>query len=167
MSKDYIVILARADWCGHCRNFEPIYDNAKNNYKKNKYLKDLKINFKDYNLADDKIKTIFMMNHLKASDKISGYPTVLINIREKNNKNDYFTVDHTVIDSNLDKDKQIDEASTKFLENISNALKSLSNGNSSLFINVGGEHNKNFTSLEDSKYRDKYLKYKSKYLKIK
>ncbi len=190
MTQKISIILTRANWCPHCQHFEPIFENAKNTYKKQDYLKDFEIKFEDYDLANDDVNNTFMLNHNDIKDEIQGYPTVFVNLKNKTSKqNNYFTVEHTVIDSNIDKSKQIEEATEKFLQNITNGLKSLDSENKVLFIQKGGHYlnNKNQLdqlnqlnklnqcgiggSISDIKnkdlYKAKYLKYKSKYIQLK
>lgn len=150
MSQKISIILTRANWCPHCQHFEPIFENAKKLYKKNDYLKDLEIGFEDYDLANDDVRNTFMLNHNDIKDKIQGYPTVFVNLKNKTSKqNDYFTIEHTVKnnDDNVDESKQIEQAAMKFLINVSNGLKNLDSENKVLFIQKGGNNlNKNFNT---------------------
>jgi thiol-disulfide isomerase/thioredoxin len=166
MSQEINIVLARANWCGHCQHFEPIFEHSKNIYKNNDELKKLNIEFKDFDLAEDNGKNSFMLSHFNAMDKVEGYPTVLVNVRTKNN-NKYLIVPHTVIDEKINKKDQTEEAAKRFLQNISNALKSESSENKVLYVQNGGGNLNYQTSLEEEKYRKKYLKYKSKYLRLK
>ena len=61
--------LIKADWCGHCQNFLPTWENLQNNYN-NKY--------KFTTLDSEKDKS--EINKLK----INGFPTILINNKEYN-----------------------------------------------------------------------------------
>lgn len=187
MSQKISIILTRANWCPHCQHFEPIFENAKKLYKKNDYLKDLEIGFEDYDLANDDVRNTFMLNHNDIKDKIQGYPTVFVNLKNKTSKqNDYFTIEHTVKnnDDNVDESKQIEQAAMKFLINVSNGLKNLDSENKVLFIQKGGNNlNKNFNTNNNLNkcvvsggslniknqdiYKEKYLKYKSKYTELK
>lgn len=175
MTQKISIILTRANWCPHCQHFEPIFEIAKNIYTKHDYLKDFEIGFEDYDLANDDVKNTFMLNHYDIKDKILGYPTVFINLKNKTSKlNNYFTIDHTVIDNNIDESKQHTEAAKIFLENIANGLKSFNSENKVLFIQKGGNKLNQCSiggGLNDLKnepiYKEKYLKYKSKYLKLK
>jgi thiol-disulfide isomerase/thioredoxin len=183
MSQKISIILTRANWCPHCQHFEPIFENAKKLYKKHDYLKDFEIGFEDYDLANNDIKNTFMLNHNDIKDKIQGYPTVFVNLKNKTSKqNDYFTIEHTVIDNddNIDVSKQIEQASMNFLLNITNGLKSFNSENKVLFIQKGGynlsRENKfnqcgiggSFLDLKNKDiYKEKYLKYKSKYIELK
>lgn len=160
-----VVILAKANWCGHCQRFSPVFEYSSENYKNNEYLKNYNIKFESYDLADDDEKRNFMLSHLKAYDKVDGYPTVLILIN-KDNKINYHNINHVEVENIKDK-KQISSSSKIFIENISNALKSLNSENKSLFLQIGGNINNNKTLLSEEKYRNKYLKYKSKYLNLK
>lgn len=184
MTQKISIILIRANWCPHCQHFEPIFENAKKIYKKHDYLKDFEIGFEDYDLANDDVKNTFMINHNDIKDKIQGYPTVFINLKNKTSKqNDYFMVEHSVINDKVDKLKQVEEAAINFLLNITNVLKSFNSENKVLFIQKGGDNfNKENKlnqlnqcaiggSILDIKnkdlYKAKYLKYKSKYIELK
>ena len=177
MTQEINVILAKANWCGHCQHFEPIFKHSEGIYKNNSQLKDLSIKFKEYDLANDDEKNTFMLNHFNAMDKVSGYPTVLLNIKSKSN-NKYLTIGHTIVDEKVSKNNRTDEAAKRFLQNISNALESEGSDNSVLHVQAGGSGSgymgpdkqtirNHQTSLEEEKYRKKYLKYKSKYLGLK
>lgn len=167
MSEKITVILTRANWCIHCQHFEPIFTLSEKDWKNNKYLKDFNLEFKNYDMANDDEKNIFMLEHFNALEKIKGYPTVVININDgKSSK--YLLIDHTVIDTNVNKDKQDADASDRFFKNISNAIKSKNSDNKVLYLQTGGSpiYN-NQTPIKESIYRNKYLKYKSKYFELK
>jgi len=160
MSDKIKIILARANWCGHCKDFEPIYDLSQIFYKNNKFLKEYNINFENYDMADNDIKNKFMLNHFNAMDQIEGYPTILINIKNKEN-NKYYNIQHTVRDYKISNNKeQIENAALRFLDNISNKIKSLNSDNKILYTQTGGKN-------QNELYKKKYLKYKSKYLNLK
>lgn len=163
MSKKITVILSRANWCGHCQHFEPIYEIASKSWKENKYLKDLDLEFKNYDMAKEDEKNIFMLEHINAMDKVKGYPTVLI----KDKSGNYVSIDHTVVDNGINEKDQHNEASERFLTNISNALKSKNSDGKVLYVQSGGFHKNNDYSIEESEYKKKYLKYKSKYMELK
>jgi len=186
MSQKISIILTRANWCPHCQHFEPIFENAKKLCKKHDYLKDFEIGFEDYDLANDDVRNTFMLNHNDITDKIQGYPTVFVNLKNKTSKqNDYFTIEHTIIDNDekIDESKQIEQAAMNFLINITNGLKSFNSENKVLFIQKGG--NNFYTTNRENKfdqcviggslidfknkdiYKQKYLKYKSKYIELK
>src|SRR3990167_5122036 len=112
MSQELTVILTRANWCPHCQYFEPIFKLAKESYKNNKDLKKYNIKFEDYDMADEDVKNTFMINHFNAMEKIIGYPTVLVNLKNKlDKKNEYHIIDHTIIDKNIEEKEQEKEAS--------------------------------------------------------
>lgn len=169
MSKKVTVILAKAGWCGHCKDFEPIFEETKNNFKEEKNLNDHDVNFLEYDLATDDGKTNFAISHTNALKMVEGYPTVLVNIYDKNNKNNkYYTIDHTIVKENIKDDSEKNkEASKRFLTNISNLIKSIDSGNKVLYLQKGGDIQNYKTSLDEEIYRKKYLKYKSKYLELK
>lgn len=157
------IILAKANWCGHCKNFEKIYKYSQDNYKEyDEEFKNLNLVFSDHDLALEDVRDIFMINYPKAMEFVEGYPTVLLKIKDK-----YLIVEHTILDENQDKENQVSDASKRFLENISNVIKSLNSENKILYTKSGGSSNIYKTSLEEETYRKKYIKYKSKYLKLK
>ncbi len=172
MSKKITVILAKSGFCIHCKNFEPIYEESRNNYKENEYLDNHNINFLDYDFATEEGKTNFTISHLNAIELVERYPTVLVNIYDKNDNNDknrkYYTIEHTVVNNNINNEEEkIKEASNRFLINLSNLLKSLESGNKVLYLQTGGYMKNYQTSLKEEIYRKKYLKYKAKYLELK
>ena len=172
MSQKISVILTRAEWCPHCKNFEPIYETAKNIHKKFEELKNYDIKFEDYDIANDDVKNTFMLNHYEIKDKIKGYPTVFINLKNKNQKtNNYFMIDHTIVDEKLNELEQHEEAAKRFIKNIYNSLKSINSDNKVLYMQEGGnvvdERELKKDLEKEDIYKKKYLKYKSKYLKLK
>ena len=188
MSKELSVILVRANWCGYCKNFEPIYNAAIKSYKKIDYFKDYKVEFKNYDIAEEGVMDTLANNHREISDKIQGYPSVFVNLKNKPNSNLYFSVEHTIIDKKKygddDSDEngrehgrehedeheheheqeqeQYEEAASRFLQNIVNVLKTHNSDGKILYIQGGNNDNFN-----DEIYKKKYLKYKYKYLKLK
>ena len=172
MSQKITVILARANWCGHCQNFEPVYDKSKSILKNHTELKNFDIKFEDYDLANNDVKNRFMLSHFDALNKVEGYPTVFVKISDNNSNSNsnsnsnYHTISHTVVDESKTEKEQLTDASVRFLDNISNLIKSLNSDNKSKFIQTGGSTINYKTSLKEEYYRKKYLKYKSKYLKL-
>lgn len=169
MSKEITVILARANWCGHCQDFEPIYEETIKNHDNEKISNKYNISFKNYDLATNEGKTSFTINHLDAVKMVEGYPTVIVNVNDKQNKNNkYYTISHTLIDENINgEDEQKQEASERFFTNITNLLKSIDSDSKILHMQTGGAMVNYQTSLKEEIYRKKYLKYKSKYIELK
>ena len=164
MNQENFIILAKAGYCQYCKDFEPIFKTAKNIYESNDFLKDYKIDFNEYDMADKTVSNTFEINHSEVINKIRGYPTVFINIRDisdkKNIINDYKMIEHVIIDPKIDENKQVEEAAKRFLENIVNGIKTLKSDSKTEYIQTGGTPiNKN--------YKSKYLKYKSKYHELK
>lgn len=175
------VILARAEWCGHCQKFEPVYNVVKEIYKKNDFLTNYEIQFDDYNLADDNIRNTFLLNHGDISDKVQFYPTIFVGFKNKKNKTiDYITIEHTAIPNEdelklqelRNDEKKYDalkkkleiECAKKFISNIINGIKSFESDNKILYTQAGGSK---LMNVDESIYKNKYLKYKTKYLKLK
>ncbi len=180
MEDNLHIILAKANWCGHCKNFEPIYTMAEQIYKDNKFLKNYNIEFEQYDMADDDGKNKFMLNHLGAIDKIKGYPTVMINIRNlRDKKNEYYEISHSERDFNKKTEQeQILSGSNNFLTNIENLLKTIESDGKIQYVQAGGKiqcvqaggftnDKVSHSSIENEIYRKKYLKYKSKYIELK
>ena len=163
MKPEILIILVKAGYCGHCKNFEPIFKTAKNTYKSNDFLKKYNIKFEEYDIANEDIKNIFMINHYNAMDKIKWYPTIFVNIRDTSNKkntiNEYSTIEHTVIGTD---NKNEEEAAQNFLTNIVNYLKTRKTDSKTLYTQTGG-----YNSFNNEIYKKKYFKYKSKYLELK
>jgi thiol-disulfide isomerase/thioredoxin len=162
--KNITILLAKANWCGHCQRFAPVFEYSENTYKENSYLKDYDIKFKSFDLADDDEKKNFMLSYLEAFNKVDGYPTILM-IKKNNERLNYYHIDHVEVNNPEDRD-QIKSSSEIFIKNIENVLKSIDSENKSLFVQVGGKTD-NKTLLSEEIYRNKYLKYKSKYLNLK
>ena len=162
--QEITVIFVKADWCGHCKNFTKIYDEAIKLYKLNNFLNNYNVNFEVYDIENNDRKNILSINHYEIIDKISGYPTIFIKSTNKLDKtrNIYDQIDHTVINSEININNQKNEAANRFILNIVNYLKTLESDNTSLFIQQGGT-----TNTKNEVYRNKYLKYKSKYLELK
>ena len=171
MSKEITVILARASWCGHCQNFEPIYNMAKKDNSNQNLMNKYKIEFKDYDMANDDVKTNFVLSHHDAMELVEGYPTVLLHINDKEKRtNKYYTIAHTIANEQIKDDTaQIKDASKRFINNISNLIKSIDSDGKVLYTQAqsGGAIKNHQTSLQEEIYRKKYLKYKYKYLKFK
>lgn len=165
MKPEILIILVKAGYCGHCKNFEPIFKTAENIYKSNDFLKDYNIKFEDYDMVSNDVRNTFMITHNDIKDKIKWYPTVFINIRDTNDKkniiNEYITIEHTVINPKIAETNQAEaEAAKKFLENIVNGIKTLQSDSKINYIQTGG-------TFKNEIYKSKYLKYKSKYYELK
>lgn len=132
------VILSKVDWCGHCKDFLPVFNESKNLIKNNKTLKNVSVDFEVYDMEQD--QGIFETKYSKLVDKVEGYPTVFL-AQIKNDK--------------LLKTVEIGHAqkSEDFLKLIIDAYKNFSQ-------QTGGNQ-------EDDIYKQKYLKYKAKYTKLK
>jgi gas vesicle protein len=94
---------------------------------------------------------------------------VHINDKEKRT-NKYYTIAHTIANEQIKDDTaQIKDASKRFINNISNLIKSIDSDGKVLYTQAqtGGAIKNHQTSLQEETYRKKYLKYKYKYLKFK
>jgi hypothetical protein len=170
MSHQINIILAKASWCQHCDNFTPIYELAKEQINSAKQLDNCKITFESYEVDKDDQGREFKAKYPGLIDYLEGYPTVYFRMGElqggEPNKIKTEFINHTVAKGS-DK-KELKSAADDFIENIVNKYKSILSGNKELHMNVqkGGMINY-MTSLQEVKYRNKYLKYKSKYLELK
>ena len=167
MSKEISVIFVRANWCGHCRNFEPIFNETRQNYLDNDFFKNYKMKFVDYDLESSEGKISFENSHREAKKLISGFPTIIIKISDNDETGKYHTIDHTVVDSTVEKNKQHRKASNEFLNNLIDLIKTVNSDQKITYTHEGRFNNKFRTPLSEKKLRNKYLKYKSKYLKLK
>jgi thiol-disulfide isomerase/thioredoxin len=137
----YKVILSKVEWCGHCKDFLPVFNESKNLIKNNKTFKNISVDFETFDMEQD--KGIFETKYKELVDKIEGYPTVFL-AQIKNDK--------------LSKTVEIGHANKpgEFIKLISNAYLDFSK-------QKGGNQN----VLENELYKQKYLKYKTKYLQYK
>jgi thiol-disulfide isomerase/thioredoxin len=136
--KQYKVILSKVEWCGHCKDFLPVFNESKNLIKNNKTLKNVNVDFEAYDMEQD--KGIFETKYSELVDKVEGYPTVFL-AQIKNDK-----LSKTVEIGHAEKAKD-------FIKLISNAYEGFS-------TQTGGNQ-------EEEIYKQKYLKYKTKYLQYK
>lgn len=164
MNSEILIILARVNWCGYCKDFKQIYEISKDICKSNDFLKDYNIKFDDYDMENNDVKNTFIITHNKIKDQIKWYPTVFVNIRDTSDKknmiNEYMTIEPTIIDPKIDEKKQQEEAAKRFLENIINGIKTLQSDSKTKYIQTGG-------TTKNEIYKSKYLKYKSKYHELK
>lgn len=167
MSHKIVIILAKASWCPHCVHFTPIYEMAKQKIKPN-LIDNCSINFVSFELDKQNEKLKFDKDYPGLSLFLKGYPTVYIHMTEnKNNTTPTIdTIDHTIATEQGNKGNI--QAAEEFIQNIVNKYKSIKSGNKVEYVSVQRGGMNNFrTSLEESNYRNKYLKYKSKYLELK
>ena len=164
------VVLVKASWCSHCITFEPLYEKAKEEYKKKESLKDNIINFFKYDEQKEKEKFIEDYSE-KIFSSIKGYPTVLLIISDNEKYKDDESK-HKIYEINTTKktdEKTENEAINEFLNNIEAKLKTILSKNKNTYINTeeahtGGGIIKNNINYID--YKKKYYKYKHKYLKL-
>lgn len=160
MSKDLKVILVKADYCGHCRYFLPIYEKAIELAQKSLPNAEFAVEEMDQKInpmAHENFKSKYGEEILS---KIEGYPTVVL-IFEKNGKKIDTQVEHTVGEKN--------EAAKNFLNNLNNKYNTLKSDSKKEFVSVnpqqGGDCKVN-NDVTNDKYKVKYIKYKSKYLSL-
>jgi thiol-disulfide isomerase/thioredoxin len=167
------VVLVKANWCGHCRTFEPLYEEAKKKYKNIDYLKNI-TDFIKYDVQNEKEDFIDDYSE-KIFSSIVGYPTVLLiisdNDKHKGDENKHKTYE---INTTKKTDTQTEsKAINEFLKNIESKLKTIFSPNKDTHINTETEEEKVHTGGEIIKnninyidYKKKYYKYKHKYLKL-
>ena len=176
------IILAHAEWCPHCKHFSPIYKNAQkiiNGEKLNKtddaikemttFFKKHKTKVKSFDFANEDEKHKFNNEYSDLSDKIDGYPTVLLKY-DIDGKNGTKIVETTVIDHKNINNKEQDElefdASKEFVNNVMNLVKTFTSDNKDLFVQGGGGlFNKNMKEFKNKDYYD-YVNYKIKYMQL-
>ncbi len=160
MEKDLKVVLAKADFCGHCKDFLPIFKRATELAKKE--IPDAEFVIEE---LDTRIEPMAHINFEKKYGtellkQIRGYPTVILMIGEDDNKKVDLSVEHTV--------GETEEAAKNFILNVKNGYKTMKSNGKSEFVSVNTQQggrcygNNNL----DEKYRAKYIKYKSKYLEL-
>jgi thiol-disulfide isomerase/thioredoxin len=164
MTEKTDILLIKANWCGHCKRFEPIFKNTEAIIKNNDFFKDKNINLKSFDFAENGIKENFENEYGKVSKYIDGFPTVIIRHEKKNNVK-YTLIDTAHEDETIKENKRLDHATHNFIKNIKN-------GYDSLTIQQGGnyEHMLEKTlenELSEMYYKKKYLHYKNKYLELK
>lgn len=159
------VILIKTSWCGHCKNFEPIFNNTNEFLKKDKKLKKNNFNMKSFDFANETIKKKFEDEYGKVAQYIDGYPTVFLRSESKNNVK-YTTVETAHEDGAIkENDKRLNNATEKFVKNIKESYDSLSaqkGGSYDCMLEKSLENH-----LSDIYYKKKYENYKNKYLKLK
>jgi len=136
--KDFKVILSKVEWCGHCKDFLPVFNKSKNLVKNNNMFKNVNMDFEVYDMEED--KGIFETKYSELVDKVEGYPTVFL-AQIKNDK--------------LSKTVEIGHAkeTQEFIKLLEDAYKNFSG-------QKGGFE-------EEELYKQKYLKYKNKYILLK
>lgn len=162
MVKDLKVILAKADYCGHCSDFLPIFKRTEEIAKKELPNAEFVIEEMDTRINPSAHQNFKSKYSEDIYNKVQGYPTVLL-ILEKDGKKTNTTVEHAA--------GKLEESAKKFLNNVLNGYKTLKSGSSKTFVSVenqeGGSCCKvNKINNQDEKYKAKYIKYKSKYLEL-
>lgn len=164
------IILVKAEWCGHCIHFTPIFKKVIELSKNNNFFKNIKI--AEYEVEKKNSNDISELNKLKIEhpyliDKVQGYPTIFI-IIEKDGKKIIDTINQTFIEKDDDKE-EIKKAAEDFLQNAENKIKTMYSDNKTTYEpqNGGGKFiNNHQTSNDEIIFRKKYLKYKSKYIEL-
>lgn len=145
-NKQYKVILSKVEWCGHCKDFLPVFNESKNLIKNNKTFKNISVDFETFDMEQD--KGIFETKYKELVNKVEGYPTVFL-AQIKNDK-----LSKTVEIGHAEKAKD-------FIKLISNAYEGFSTQTGEGFSKQTGGNQ------EEEIYKQKYLKYKTKYLQYK
>jgi hypothetical protein len=187
---DICVVLTKVAWCGHCKEFQEIFNNIESRIKQNETLKDKNIILEKYDMEVDESK--FAKKYNKFMEKIDGYPTILLNVKNDKNKMQGEVIEHTVIEPNnkLKKEELIDIATDKFISKIESRYKSITNNEKDTFVNLEGGTNNCCTNEgcmigggkkdnaqpkalsapninNANNYKYKYIKYKNKYMQLK
>ena len=138
---DICVVLTKVAWCSHCKDFQEIFNNIESRIKQNETLKDKKIILEKYDMGVDESK--FAKKYNKFMEKIDGYPTILLNVKNDKNKMQGEVIEHTVIEPNnkLKKEELINIATDKFISKIESRYKSITNNEKDTFVNLEGGNN--------------------------
>ncbi len=187
MSSKYKVILVKANFCSHCKNFLPIYGEAIKLAKKLNPNAEFEIYEMDNEVAPKDMEHMkklvpleikrameFSSKYSNLKDKLVGYPTVYLETEESGKKL-FGEVEPTALDHKKggSESKLNTDAAQRFLTNCENCYKTLISGKKDVFITVkgGGTCNTCCGSAvpeeSDDIYKNKYLKYKNKYLELK
>jgi thiol-disulfide isomerase/thioredoxin len=167
MYREIKIILGHTSWCPHCRDFFPIFELAEKKINPNNKLDGCKINFVSFEMDKDNNESKFRQEYPELIDYLKAYPTVYFQLIDNNtNKKKTEIINHTVAKQTGEIGKK--KAAEEFINNIVNTYKTIMSGGKEQHMSVqkGGMLN-NITSVEEVKYRNKYLKYKSKYLELK
>ncbi len=205
------IILVKANWCGHCHHFFPIFKKA-NKLNSNKDIKYLSYDtatkeYIEHDKSDDdenqdesknkyknKSSREFKNDYPKLENSISGFPSVVIILKDKDGKEiDNMLIEHVIIDDKEGKtlNEKYKKAAERFNKNVLNGMNTLKSGKKTLYVEAndnklgerimeqrGGKKCGEFCSLnkdkneeedndDDLEYKNKYYKYKSKYLELK
>ena len=136
-NKELKVILSKVNWCDHCTDFLPIFNKSHEFVKKNKILKNVKVNFEVYDMEEE--EGLFKTKYADLVDKIKGYPTIFVTQIEDGKRIKTVDIEHS-------------DNPAKFIDNVSKTYNELS---------ITGGFN------EEELYKQKYLKYKAKYIQLK
>ena len=180
---DITLVLTKMTWCGHCKDFQEIFNNIESRIKNNKILKDKEIVLETYDMEQKEAE--FAKKYKDYMSKIDGYPTVFIFVKNNKNKMQGDIIEHTVIEpSNKKSTKQlIDDATDAFISKVESKYKSVTNGKGEEFVQVpaqaqsqsqGGGGGKCLLETKGTletkgggiNYEHKYKKYKRKYLEL-
>lgn len=162
MGENLKVILAKADYCGHCKDFLPIFERTVELSKKELPNSKFEIEEMDTRINPSAHQNFKSKYGEDIYNKVQGYPTVIL-ILEKDGEKTNITVEHAA--------GGLEESAKKFLNNVINGYKTLKSGVNKTFVSVenqeGGSYCKvNKVNNQDEKYKAKYIKYKSKYLEL-
>ncbi len=156
------VILAKADFCGHCHAFLPIYKRAMELAQKDKEISNSEFIIKEMDTSIEPMAHKNFESEYGADvlSLVSGYPTVII-LMDIDGDKKFGTVEHTGGDT--------ETAASNFISNVKNGIKTISSEKKDFYLRPkkqeGGTCGLDTPVLED-KYKAKYIKYKSKYLDL-
>lgn len=159
MGKDLKVILAKADYCYHCKQFLPIYEKTIELAKKQLPNAEFVIEEMDTRINSTAHENFKSKYSEDIYNKVQGYPTVIL-ILEKDGKKTNTAIEHTA--------GELEASAKNFLNNVVNGYKTLKSEGSKTFVSVENQEGGYCCQVnkQDEEYKAKYIKYKSKYLSL-
>lgn len=149
LNNEVLMILVKRKGCPYCTDFDPIYENALKKYPQ--------INHEEYDHAFPEQKNAFERDYSSLLMMLEGFPTVFLRFKLPTGKMKYCFADTVQIDDSLPENKQLDEATDRFINNIINKYKSYMSDGSKTYTSVQQHGGEDF-------YKKKYFKYKLKYI---
>ena len=172
----YKVLLVKAEWCGHCKHFLPIFAKANKEIKKNT---DKDIQFISYDTQtkdlihhdeDDKNdqyknkSSQLTYPYSEEIGEVDGFPTIFVIIENNNNNEKKILKDVLETRGNdYAEFNKIVLASFEKLESNNNS----DNKSETIFLKYNHNQSGGNKNKANKNYESKYLKYKSKYIELK